>query len=373
MSQDKMCPRVLVAPLDWGLGHATRCIPVINELIHAGFEVMLGTSGKSGTYLKDFFPELQCIDLPFLKIRYGTYHSFPWYNFQLFQFPFITIREHFFLRRLSCKLHLDLIISDNRYGLYHQDIYSVIITHQLFIRLPAFLRLFQKMLWKITGFMLSRFDECWIPDLPDSAGSLSNELSHGKMTLKNYRYVGLLSRYAEGGSVKFLQHDKTFDLLVILSGPEPQRTIFENVIMNQTSDLNIKSIIFRGLPSAAGGFQVKDNITLIDYPDDEDFITYARQAEKIICRSGYSTIMDLISLKLRALLVPTPGQTEQIYLARHLAAKNLFLHMPQKEFNMRDALSLLEKKQVTDYPDLKTDGSVIRETVSQLMNTINRL
>jgi predicted glycosyltransferase len=372
MSRDKIYLRVLVAPLDWGLGHAARCIPVIRELIHSGFEVVLGTSGRSGIFLKKFFPELQCIEFPFLKIRYGTRSIFGRILMQLPGFLFITIREHFFLKRHATVLGLDLVISDNRYGLYHKDIYSVILTHQLFIRPPVLLKPFRKMLRKITCSMLSRFNECWIPDLPDPDRSLGNELSHGRIKLKNFRYIGLLSRFAAAGHHVFQQHEIVYDLLVILSGPEPQRTIFENLIMNQTRELNIKTVIFRGLPSADKGFQVKGNITVIDHPDDEDFIDFIRQTDKIICRSGYSTIMDLIALKRRALLVPTPGQTEQIYLARYLASKGLFLQMPQKEFSMTDALRLIEKEQVSGYPDINADCSDLKDTVRMLMKTLNR-
>ncbi len=367
-----MCVRVLIAPLDWGLGHAARCIPVIHAFLQSGYEVILGTSGKSGIFLKNKFPELVSIDLPCLKIRYGTQHVFFRLILQLPGMLFITIREHMFLKTHAATWNINLIISDNRYGLYHKDIHSVILTHQLFIRLPVLFRPLQKILWKLTGIMLSRFDECWIPDLPEPSASLSNELSHGKINLADYRYIGLLSRFADAGDHGLTQHDKYFDLLVILSGPEPQRTIFENIIMSQASGLNIKTMIFRGLPSADKTVRVKGDIAMTDNPGDEDFKTVVKQAGKIICRSGYSTIMDLIFLKRRALLVPTPGQTEQIYLARHLAAKGLFLYLPQKGFNMEIALKMLEKKQASGYPGLRTDGSLLKETALQLMDTLSR-
>lgn len=367
-----MCVRVLVAPLDWGLGHAARCIPVIHAFIRSGCEVILGTSGKSGAFLKKRFPELVSVDFPFMEIRYSTRHVFLRLLMQLPGILFITIREHLFLKRHAAAWHIDLVVSDNRYGLYHKDIHSVILSHQLFIRLPGLFRPLQKILWKITGIMLSRFDECWIPDLPEPSVSLSNELSHGKIKLTDYRYIGLLSRFADDGNPELTQRDKIFDLLVILSGPEPQRTIFENIIINQAKELNIKTMIFRGLPSADKTVRVKSGIAVTDHPGDEDFMTVVKQAGKIICRSGYSTIMDLIALKRQALLVPTPGQTEQVYLARHLAAKGLFLHMPQKDFNMKAALKMLEKKQASGYPGFRTDGSLLKETVRQLTDTVSR-
>ena len=372
MSQDKVNIRVLVAPLDWGMGHATRCIPVIREFIEAGCEVIIGTSGKSGIFLKKYFPKLQHIDMPFLKIRFGTYQIFPWYIFQLLKFPVITIREYFFLKQNAGRLRLDLIISDNRYGLFHKDIYSVFITHQLFIRLPAPFRSMQKIFRTITGMMVSRFDQCWIPDLADADRSLSNRLSHGKISPENHTYIGFLSRFAMTGEAKSTHDDRNYDLMVILSGPEPQRTVFEDVIMNQTKDFNIKVVIFRGLPEGNKETKVKGNMTLISHPDDKDFITFIRQTDKIICRSGYSTIMDLIALKRHALLVPAPGQTEQIYLASHLSAKGLFLYMSQKDFNLRDALTLFEKKQVPDYYDFRPEDLNLKATVQRLMNRINR-
>jgi uncharacterized protein (TIGR00661 family) len=372
MSQDKPDIRVLVAPLDWGIGHAARCIPVIRSFIDSGCEVIIGTSGNSGIFLRNHFPELRCIDLPYLKIRFGTYRIFPWHIFQLLKLPFISVREHFFLRRAARKLRLDLVVSDNRYGLYNKDIYTVIITHQLFIRLPGSFRFFQKILWKITGKVISRFDECWIPDFAAPGRSLSNELSHGRISLANYRYIGLLSRFALTEEAKPLYDDKKVDLLVILSGPEPQRTVFENVILNQIKDSNLKIFIFRGLPAMNNHLEEKGNLTLVSNPDDEYFKLRVRQADKIICRSGYSTIMDLIALERRALLVPAPGQTEQIYLARYLASKGSFLYMQQKDFNLKDALNMLEKNEASDDNDFKPDNFLLEETVSHLMNTIDK-
>jgi uncharacterized protein (TIGR00661 family) len=367
-----MCVRVLVAPLDWGLGHAARCIPVIHAFIQSGCKVILGTSGKSGTFLKNQFPELESVDFPCLKIRYASRFVFFRLLLLLPGILFMTIREHIFLKRYAAERDLDLVISDNRYGLYHKEIHSVILTHQLFIRLPVLLRPLRKILWKITFIMLSRFDECWIPDLPEPSASLSDELSHGKIKLVHYRYIGPLSRFADAVNSELTQPDKHFDLLVILSGPEPQRTIFENIIMNQAAGLNIRTMIFRGLPSTDKTVRVKGTVTVTDHPGDEDFMTVVKQAGKIICRSGYSTIMDLIALKRQALLVPTPGQTEQVYLARYLAAKGLFLHMPQKGFSMKAALEMLEKKQASAYTGFRTDGSLLEEAVLQLTDTVCR-
>lgn len=361
-----------MAPLDWGLGHAARCIPVIRKLTDAGFEVIIGTSGKSGVFLKAYFPQLQYTDFPFLNIRYSTGNIFCRLFLQLPGFLLMILREHHYLKKHAGKLNLDLVISDNRYGLHHKDIYSVIISHQLFIRLPAYMGLLQKILWHITGKMLARFDECWIPDLADQERSLGHALSHGKITLKNYRYVGLLSRFTDTGKFTCPQNHLKHDLLVILSGPEPQRTILENAVVDQALDLTLKIMIFRGLPSADKKYRVKRNITLADHPDDKDFIRYVKETDKIICRSGYSTVMDLIALQKRALLVPTPGQTEQIYLARHLAEKGLFIHMPQKHFNIKDAFMMLEREKISEPPVFNIDDPILKETVEELMNTINR-
>jgi uncharacterized protein (TIGR00661 family) len=372
MSQDNTGIRVLVAPLDWGMGHATRCIPVIRQFIAAGCDVIIGTSGKSGVLLKKYFPEMQYIDMPFVKIRFGTHHAFPCYFFQLFKFPFITIREHLFLKKHAAKLSLDLVISDNRYGLFHKKIYSVLITHQLFIRLPAPLRFMQKIIRKITGMLISGFDQCWIPDLADPVKSLGNKLSHGKISLKNHRYIGFLSRFSSAGTVKSPNDSKHYDLLVILSGPEPQRTIFENIIINQIKEHQLKSVIFRGLPAGDSEITVQGDMTIISHPDDKDFVSFIRQSEKIICRSGYSTIMDLIALRRKALLVPTPGQTEQIYLARHLSSKGSFLYLSQKDFDITKALSLFERNLSYDYPEYIPDDFDLKEMVQQLMNRISR-
>jgi hypothetical protein len=339
---------------------------VILELTRSGFEVIICVSGKSGIFLKKHFPELQCVEFPSIKIRYGNRNILLNILLQIPKYVVITFKEHFFLKRHVKKWGIDLVISDNRYGLFHKDIYTIIITHQLFIRLPSTLKFFQGILWKITGKMLTKFNECWIPDLADSEKNLSNELSHGHISLEHYRYIGLLSRFAGKGNQKFTRKHMSCDLLVILSGPEPQRTIFENILLNQMEGLNNRIVIFRGLPSAKRDSYVKGNIILVDNPDDEDFMIFVKHTDKIICRSGYSTIMDLITLEKTALLVPTPGQTEQEYLALNLAAKGLFLCMPQNGFDIMKALNLLEKEQIINYSDLKKDDSILTKTIENL-------
>lgn len=220
--------------------------------------------------------------------------------------------------------------------------------------------------------MLSKFDECWIPDMPDSGFNLGSELSHGNILLKNISYIGLLSRFHN-----FSYRSSEFrltgcDLLVILSGPEPQRTILEKILMQQIKKLNIQSVIFRGLPDGKNTLTTEGCITLIDNPDDKTFAFYVGMAQKIVSRAGYSTIMDLVALQRNALLVPTPGQTEQEYLALSLAEKDLFFFLSQNNFQLSPALKCMEGLSVPYFKGLITDLSMLKRSLSDLRNKMNK-
>lgn len=364
--------KALVAPLDWGTGHAARCIPVINELISAGFSVIIGTSGKSGIYLKNRFPALETVTLPSREIRYSGSNIFRGLIRQLPGFLLFTLREHRYLKTLLARLPVDVIISDNRYGMYNRNVYNVIITHQLFIRIPHRFRVLSRIVWRITTGMLSKFNECWIPDMPDSMINLCSEMSHGNIRFKNYRYVGLLSRFYNYVNYTPEFRPEKYDLLVILSGPEPQRTLLENIVLQQIHALNIKSVIFRGLPEGKNTVRKEGCITLIDNPDDKTFAFYAGMAEKIISRAGYSTIMDLVALRRNALLIPTPGQTEQEYLARSLAEKDLFIFLSQNSFQLKVALKRMKKLSVPDFKNFITDLSLLKHSLCDLTDKMNK-
>ncbi len=320
--------RILVAPLDWGIGHATRCIPVIKRLIDHGYEVVIGAANKPLSLLKKEFPELEFILLPGMNVAYPRH--LPMSVFMVLRAPkfFKWIKlEHEMLKSVVKNYGIDAVISDNRYGLTHPEIPTIIITHQLFIRAG----LFSWVIKKITEKHLLRFNYCWIPDYAGEI-NLSGALSHGKTRLNNIRYIGPLSRFS---IPKYHRPEIRYDLLVVLSGPEPSRSILEENIMKQLRGSELKVLLVRGLVDAEKFVEENiGNITRLNYLNSKDLQKAVLISKMVLCRSGYSSIMDLSVLKARAFFVPTKGQTEQVYLAKALKKKGMAFYTSRKSLDI---------------------------------------
>jgi uncharacterized protein (TIGR00661 family) len=337
--------KVLLVPLNWGLGHATRVIPIIKLLLKKGFVVYIAGSPPHLVLLTSEFDNLNILQLPYLKIKLNNSKSLIFsVIWQAPVFLLQIIREHKALKKLLKKQNIDIVISDNCYGLWNRKVYSIFITHQLSIKLPKSIRLFEKSVNLINHFLIGKFNICWVPDFEKNY-TLGGELSHQLKIRPNYIYIGPLSRF-------FHKDNKVFDLpkvkikqiLFIISGPETQRTLFENIIKAQIVDLEKEytCIIVRGLPAIsdnnlpAGWFNhVSGNVL-------ENFI---RQSEFIVCRPGYSTVMDLIALQKLAIVVPTPGQSEQEYLAKYLENKGIFCWQDQEKLDVLSAIEILRTRQ----------------------------
>jgi UDP-N-acetylglucosamine transferase subunit ALG13 len=333
--------KVFIAPLDWGLGHVTRCIPVIKELLNQKCIVVAAVSGVQKTVLHSEFPDLNFVELPGYGIKLGKNRALT--IFQLISsIPKILIRvnqEKAWLSRWILAEQPDLIISDNRYGLYSPDVLSIFITHQLLIRTP-FGSVADRLLQRVNYRFIRRFAMCWVPDVPGPDG-LAGELSHpDPMPPVPTRYIGWLSRFAAGGGAGA---DSSFELLVLLSGPEPQRTLLEERILEQAADYTGRIVLVRGLPDGGKSLSVPARIRVYDHVPATELEVLIRGAGQIICRSGYSTVMDLMRLGKKAILIPTPGQTEQEYLGDYLAAKGWAICIDQKGFSLGDAMSLVTR------------------------------
>jgi hypothetical protein len=239
--------RILVAPLDWGLGHASRCIPVIRELLVQGAEVWLAGEGAQEQLLKTEFPALPFLHLYGYRIRYSKNAAGLFWK-MIQQSPKIrrAIRyEHDWLEKEISEHGFDAVISDNRYGLYHSSIPCIFITHQLTIKSPLGAWT-EKIIQKRNYTYINHFNECWVPDAAGE-NNLAGALSHpDKKPTVPVKYIGLLSRFEKNETSEIKNH-----LLVILSGPEPQRSIFENKIIEEISHYNGTAAIVRGLPGEA--------------------------------------------------------------------------------------------------------------------------
>lgn len=342
----------MVAPLNWGLGHATRCVPVIAALLSRNVRVIIGGDGRSLALLRHEFPHLPVIELPSYDITYPVEGGNMAISMSV-QIPKILSRiqaEQDALKRYDLKFGFDAVISDNRYGCYLKGKPSVFMTHQLFIQTPGNLGFLSPLLWQLNQFFIRRFSACWIPDLPDPVQNLSGNLSHTRpLSPARFRFIGPLSRMSKDISLPV--DAPIFKAAVVLSGPEPQRTIFEEIVLKQAASITDSIAIVRGLTETNNEHR-KGNLYLTDHLTTEAINRLLLRSEVVIARSGYSTLMDLAAIGKKAALVPTPGQTEQEYLAGRSMELGLYYSVAQQKFDLLNAMTqavrysglLLDKK-----------------------------
>ncbi|MBN2766316.1 MAG: hypothetical protein JXR27_08085 [Paludibacteraceae bacterium] len=305
--------KVLVCPLNWGLGHATRCIPIIRQLLAEGHEPVLVSDGYPLECLRMQFPDLRYIEYPSYSVRYSSGISQVFA--MLWNMPSIIygiVSEHRWLENLLKTEHFDQVISDNRFGLWNGHIKSVYITHQMMIKIPRGLKLFEGVLWRLHRWFIKHYDECWIPDFEGNE-NLSGDLSHKYRLPNNAKFIGPLSRFDIRTDKSI---DNSYEIVAVLSGVEPQRSIFEHQIIDKYRRSGKDVLIVCGQPAVNKRTYHVGDVTLVSHLADDELVPLLRGADKIISRSGYSTIMDLYTLGClhKAEMSPIPGQTEQEYL-----------------------------------------------------------
>lgn len=359
--------RILIAPLDWGLGHASRCIPLIRELLKQDFEPILGGTKESLYLLKQDFPDLESIELPPYNAQYSE-------NERLlvelaFQFPRFLLAEFAEKRQLKQELKkwkIDAVISDNRYGLYSKKIPCVFICHQLTLHAPALLNSFMRAVNYMHRRSIQNFDECWVPDY-EGENALAGELSRGKLSIP-LTYLGPLSRFSRL-TPSSEENSSGIDVLIVLSGPEPQRSLLEEKLLEQIPEIDLNFLIVQG--KVGKGVQVRgENFSLIPFMNTKELKHSFQKAQVIISRSGYSSLMDYEALGLKKLiLIPTPGQPEQEYLGERWAKLGKAVLQKQDELNLEKALKAVQGiKASQPFADLKNE--TLEEAVRSLKETI---
>lgn len=324
--------QILMAPLDWGLGHVTRCVPIIRLLTEAGHTVVLVANGRHASLLRHEFPDLEILDLRGYGLNYSAKNSLnKWKIF--FQLPKILIsikRERQWLATQLANRKFDMVISDCRFGMHHPAIFCVLITHQLQLKSP-FGKWTEGFLRKWNYRFINKFHECWVPDF-ESGSNLAGELSHpSTMPRVPVKYIGGLSRFRN------CSNDVQYDLLIVLSGPEPQRSVLENIMVKELAGYKGKAAVVRGLPGGANPLSLP-NVEVFDHLPAANLCKLISGSKLIISRSGYTTVMDLVSMRKKSILIPTPGQSEQEYLGKYLMQKKLCICMEQDGFSLKDAL-----------------------------------
>ncbi|PZO34534.1 MAG: glycosyltransferase [Flavobacteriaceae bacterium] len=323
--------KILVAPLNWGLGHATRCIPIIEALENNGYTPIIASDGVALQMLQKEFPHLQSLELPSYHIEYAKNGAF-------FKWKMIKnspkmieaiLQEKKTIRQWIDEYDIAGIISDNRLGVYSKKIPSVFITHQLNV-------LTGNTTWissKVHQHIIKKFNQCWIPDV-ETKPNLSGKLGHLENPEENIKYIGPLSRLHRKPT------DKKYDLMVILSGPEPQRGMLEAQLTQEMGQFKGKVVFIKGKIEPEQKIEQAGNVTYYNFMNTEQLENTFNESEIVLCRSGYTTIMDLAQLGKKAFFIPTPGQYEQEYLAKKLKKEGLVPFARQEDFKIENLLEI---------------------------------
>lgn len=332
-----MPTKILYAVLNWGLGHASRSIPIIQSLLNKDIELVIASDGEALLLLQREFPSLVFESLASYNVKYSkkAKNFDKTIFFQLSKFGKIIKEEHKQTAALIKKHQITHIISDNRYGVYSKIIPSTIICHQINLQHKnAFV---QKQINKVHFSILIKFTEIWVPDFENEfaiARNISSLAIKNKTISSKLKYIGLLSRMEKNQT-----EISPKSISIILSGPEPQRTILEEKLLVEIATINENFVLVRGTENFDKIIDEKQNLKVYSLLKTTEINKLINQSKIVICRAGYSSIMDLLKLEKSAILIPTPGQTEQEYLAKHLKNKNWFYCENQDDFNLKKALT----------------------------------
>lgn len=320
-----MKKRILVAPLNWGLGHATRCIPIIKALIEQDYEPVIASDGIALSLLEKEFPKLETVELPSYDITYPKKGKFFKWNLIKGAPKMLKAikKEKKALKSIIESFQIDGVISDNRLGMYSKKVPSVFITHQLQVLSGTTTWLSTKLHQNI----INHFDECWVPD-HQGEPNLSGKLGHIKSHEIPIKYIGPLSRF------NTIETEKNYDVMVLLSGPEPQRTMLEEKLLKEFESFEGTFLFVKGTVENEQKRTEKDNMVLYNFMTSELLEKALNESELIVSRSGYTTIMDLAKLNKKAFFIPTPGQFEQEYLAKRLTEECIVPSCHQDDFTL---------------------------------------
>lgn len=332
--------KILVAPLDWGLGHVTRVIPIIEALLDLGHQVTVAGNEKQKEYLLQHFDKrvqylyLEGYQMKYAKSRIGFLPKL------LLQVPKILKRikkEQQWLQNTLKQQAFDAIISDNRYGLYHTTIPCVFMCHQLQVVSGLHKRI-DALILKMHYQFIARYKTCWVVDVEEDMG-LSGVLAHpSTMPPIPTKYIGLLSQLvSKNNSINTTQEEEGL-ILILLSGLEPLRTQLSSLLWNKAIKSDRPIIFVEGSSTALSPSLIPPHISYHKQLNSTDLKTAMEAASVVISRSGYSTLMDLFALKKKAIIIPTPGQTEQEYLGKMLHKKQIFMCVKQERFDLHTSI-----------------------------------
>lgn len=335
MNIDSENKTILVAPLNWGLGHATRCIPVIKALQENNYIPIIASDGIALELLRKEFPYLQTLELPSYQIEYAKNgKNFKWKLLQ--NSPKMieaVLNEKKMVKKWIKKYAIDGIISDNRLGVFSKKVPSVFITHQLNV-------LTGNTTWitsKLHQHIIKKYTECWVPDF-EGIPNLTGKLGHLNDVHFKINYIGPLSRMTKSDV------PKQYDLMIILSGPEPQRGLLEEKLKKEISQFGGSIVFIKGIVEKDQKKEQLKNVAFYNFMNTRQLEQTFNESEFVLCRSGYTTIMDLVKLEKKAYFIPTPGQYEQEYLAQKLQEEGLIPYATQDDFKIKNIFEIQNYK-----------------------------
>ncbi len=342
MNIDIQNSNVLISTLDWGLGHATRCIPLIKELIKNNCKITVAVSDKQIFFFQSELPNVAFENINAYNIKYSK--IFPFWLSIILQLPKIAFairKEKYLLKRIIEKQAFDVIISDNRFGFRNKNIKSIFITHQLQIILPRSVRFFSKIINILNKSIIEKFDECWVPD--ELENGLSFEMGHSNIPKIKIIYIGTLSRFEEKQTPQKEETTK-FDIIALISGPEPLKSQWEKIIINELNNIPYSVLILRGEPYSNTEIKRINNITIHKHIETKELSQHLKSAKLVISRSGYSSLMDYKQLNIKAMIIATKGQSEQEFLAKKCKENQLHYVLKEDEFCKNAILNILDNK-----------------------------
>jgi len=331
--------KILFAVLNWGLGHATRSLPIIKKLLADDNEIIIASSGDALILLKLEFPDINFIELPDYNVNYSSKNIIFSAASQFLKVLNVIKKENTLTKEIVKKYRINQIISDNRYGIFHSEINSIIITHQLNILMPKGFEIFSPLAQRVNNKLLSNFNQIWIPDF-QGENNLSGKLSSNKKIQCPIKYIGPQSRFNKKDvDLDCNFNDYKYEFLAIISGPEPSRAQLEELVINKFKVLDCKTAIVSGKMENQTISKIS-NIDIFNHLKYADLEKLIGESKIIICRSGYSSIMDLTTLQKKAILIPTSGQTEQEYLGRYHHGNGQFIVVKESNFRLGNLTDL---------------------------------
>jgi len=358
--EDNTPKKVLFGTSSWGLGHATRDLNLIRGLLSRGCEVTVVSTGGALRVLKgelgDSCHYLDWPDIPSSVAR----SSFLFYLKTTANVPRIMWIWHREKRRVAELLRqerFDLIVTDHRNGLVRSDVRSCFITHS-----PRYIAPWRDPFMEgIMEWFLARWFapvyKILIPD--DEEGGMSGDMSHKiRFTPREkLAYLGILS------SAHRRDLPQDIDYFITISGPEPQRTMFADKVLSQVDKLSGKIVIALGTPGGTAP-KLGNKIEIYPYLNRDKQEEMLNRAKLVICRSGYTTLMELAEIGRKALLIPTPGQSEQEYLAKTLRERGEFYSVRQNK------LDLVRDTKIASTYSGHTPHHLTEESVERFLKTV---